>query len=507
MEVIERWAWTVGLAAGVLGVGAGLAWIVEGSEGPAADLGLWALGLAAITLLIRRDAVLAWLRLPSTVRLAGALLATALTLALSVGLVGLADRYEQTLDLTQSGRNTLSDQSVAVLEGLPASVTATVFATARSPGRDEVLRLLALADDQTPRLEVEVVDPIAAPARAREAGITGEHAIVMLQVAGRPPVRLDGALSEDDLVSGVVEATSEVLHRVCWTVDHGEADPDDETSAAGLGGVRTALERLNYQVTLSRLVVDGLDPDCEVVVVARPVLELSDEVIATLDRYVRAGGQLLILLEPGGGDALAGWLRRYGIDTDPRTILQPRSRDQLAGADPTALWLPSGGLHPITADLAGFAFVGARPVLPDQRVEGVEVDGLVWTADDARLGDRDGPFAVMALARVQEPRQLGPLTRDAPPATLRAGGRIVLVGDADFATRRFAQLANNTDLFLNTIAWLVREPAQVGERRPTAETLRLTGAGLTLHGVLFVLVWPLLGVLGAVGVYLSRRER
>ncbi|MEM6928543.1 MAG: Gldg family protein, partial [Myxococcota bacterium] len=436
MAMIERWAWTIGLAAATLGLGALLGFAMEGQSSLAArNLALGAVGLALAFALVRRDALRAWFALASTTRSLADGLATALAFALAVGLVALAGRVEQTVDLTSDGRNTLSNQGIGVLEALPLPVNATAFATSLSAGRDEVTTLLERAREHTTQLTIELVDPIAAPARARAAGITGEQTVVLLQAPGRPPVRIDGLLTEDDLIRGLVEATSEVLHRVCWTVDHGEADPDDESSLTGLGGVRTALESLNYQVTLTRLVAEGIDRNCEIVVVARPVLEMSVAAIAALDRYVLAGGQLFVMLEPGQSDALSRWLLRYGLLAIPTPLADPRASYRVAGSDASALWLPKEIPHPVTADLAGFAFIGARPVNPDYDADGIEVEGLVWTSEEAYLdgpgrGEMPGPFSVVAVARVDEPRKVGPLTPDAPPPVLRAGGRLVVVGDA-----------------------------------------------------------------------------
>lgn len=513
MAVIRRWAWLVGLSGAVLGVGAVLGLAMNGAASSGArNLAGLAVLFGGAFVALRRDDVLAWVRSEATLRRFATGLATTLALAVSVASVSLATRHDRTLDLTRGSRHTLSDQAIRVLEGLSTDVTVTAFATPLTPGRDANARLLERAREHNALLSIDFVDPIASPSRARAAGVTGEHSIVFVRAPGRPPVRIDGPISETDLVSALVEATSEVLHRVCWTIDHGEADPDDETSPDGLGGVRTALERLNYQVTLTRLVAQGIEDRCEVVVVARPVLELSPASLAALDAYVLGGGQLFVMIEPGASPALSEWLARFGIDARPESLADPQASFQVAGADPSALWIPSPQTHPIVADLDGFAFVGARAVDPLYEASGVEVSGIVWTSDLAvRVAGPDQyvntprAYALVTVARVDDPRAVGPLTAEAPPLPLRAGGRLVVVGDADFATARGAQLANNTDLFLNAIAWLVREPAQVGARAAPAETLRLSEGGLTVQAVLFVALWPGLAVAGA-GIVLWRRR-
>ena len=61
--------------------------------------------------------------------------------------------------------------------------------------------------------------------------------------------------------------------------------------------------------------------------------------------------------------------------------------------------------------------------------------------------------------------------------------------DADFAANGYIALGNNRDLFLNSIAWLVEEEEQIGERPDASETLAiddLSAAFLCLVSIIFV---------------------
>ncbi len=46
----------------------------------------------------------------------------------------------------------------------------------------------------------------------------------------------------------------------------------------------------------------------------------------------------------------------------------------------------------------------------------------------------------------------------------KEGGRLVVVGDADFASNQHIKLGNNQDLFANSLAWLIDEEDQISER-------------------------------------------
>jgi hypothetical protein len=90
-------------------------------------------------------------------------------------------------------------------------------------------------------------------------------------------------------------------------------------------------------------------------------------------------------------------------------------------------------------------------------------------ADRARRGeapstaahDVPGGAPVMAIAEVGSPE----------PAQRR--GRIVVVGDADFASDAYIDLLGNRDLVLNAVAWAAEEGALAGQRKAqVAEVFR-----------------------------------
>ncbi len=119
----------------------------------------------------------------------------------------------------------------------------------------------------------------------------------------------------------------------------------------------------------------------------------------------------------------------------------------------------------------------ARSVDVTGDVPGVRADAIArtgpsaWAMHDperARRGATPDPAAadVPGGAAVMVMAELGP-----EGAARR--GRLLVVGDADFASDAYLDLLGNRDLALNAVAWLTEEPALAGER-PTrvAEVLR-----------------------------------
>src|SRR6185436_6306804 len=120
----------------------------------------------------------------------------------------------------------------------------------------------------------------------------------------------------------------------------------------------------------------------------------------------------------------------------------------------------------------GAVLPSARSVDVTGEVPGVVAEAIARTAptawvmhgvERARRGetpsvaaqDVPGGAAVMVMAEV------GP--RDASRR-----GRLVVVGDADFASDAYLDLLGNRDLALNAVAWLTEEPNLAGERSTRA---------------------------------------
>ncbi len=113
----------------------------------------------------------------------------------------------------------------------------------------------------------------------------------------------------------------------------------------------------------------------------------------------------------------------------------------------------------------------------------------------------------MVVAEVQDPAAIEVVEGPGVPEGLQrqAGGRLVVVGDSDFASNLFLGWGNNRDLFLNTIAWLVEEEDQIGERPDAGDTLEISVLGEGLLCLVSVVFVPGFTIAMALGTLLRRR--
>jgi hypothetical protein len=384
--------------------------------------------------------------------------------------------------------------------------------------RAQYARLLERLHAASARVEYEILDLDRYPERARALGVV-QYGQAAVEYAGR--VTRVRALPEEELVGGILQAVRGRVQRVLFTTGHGERAPGGDPD--GYGRFVASLETENRRAETLALTAADVPSDADLVVVAGPRHDFLPTEVSRLAGYLERGGSMLVLLEPGTVANLQGLLARLGIRTADDFIVD-RERS-VVGTDGLAaiVELFKRG-NPISEP--GGRVIGAGAVLPSARtvdvaaeVEGVDAQAIARTAptawamrgvDRARRGEapneaaRDVPggAVVMVMAEIE------------PRVAEQRGGRLVVVGDADFASDAYIDLLGNHDLALNAVAWLTADSTLAGARtkriheilRPLSPLVLTEAQARTLlFGV--GLVQPGLVLLAGVLVVGARRRR
>lgn len=454
-------------------------------------------------------------------------------------------------DLTRDRRFTISDQTVKILEGIQDDIAVHAFFDPQSKEKTKFDDLLAGMKNHTSHLVVESINPLEDPLKTYEFAVTNNNTVVLQQ--GDRKQRIESNFTEENIANAIVKLQSGSDHAICWAVGRGEADPDDDQSPDGLGLIVQKMEGANYQVTKKiNVLTDGIPADCEAIVVANPRGDWGPTELASLADYIAGGGKALVLLEPIDGETgkvaapnLAADLARYGIEvdndivleTDPRALTSPRATDLLFREDNYAAG------SPITRNLKAYtAFTTVRSMHAKKDAKGVTTEEVIKTAPSAwgevfttgeftgdiqreQGVDKDGPLPIMVTSTIDDPAVIaapvGPVQEDTdadpfgtvkdpakPAATAqKKGGRIVVVGDVDFLAPSETGVAfgSNPDVFLNSIAWLVNEEAQLGERPKPPDTLELSLVEQIVIAIGTEILLPLLCLALAAIVLVRRR--
>ncbi|NOY27368.1 MAG: GldG family protein [Oligoflexia bacterium] len=541
---MKAWSWILGFIGGA-GVLAFLAYavFVDTIQTPYAVAGGVALALIATWV------ALDWGQLQHTLRARGTRHNTNATLlvivvgAIAVAVNVLASRYDDRVDLTASQRFALSEQTLKVLGGLDQDVDVLAFFLAGSPEESAFRDQIEGYTNASDHIQLVLHDPVREPLAAEQNHITSSTGTVVLKV-GDSTQRLESDFGEEALTNGLIRVTSGKQHPVCAISGHGELDISDQQSPNGLGMAVSKLEGQNYTVRSVELLREGGVPDdCDLVLVADPRTDLLPPERERLAAYVAGGGALLVLLDPNHAPDFAADMDRYGIRVGDDIVVESNPKYQLVGGDPTYLVLDSESFspHDITKGVVGMAlFRVARSVGIGSEVAGIKVsvlartspygwaettlDGVTEPKPDG--GDTVGNVPLIALAEVTDPaaitvgsRALGsdaagatavplaPQNKTTADIPRKAGGRIVVFGDSDFAVNELLPQGNNQDLLLNTIAWMVGEDDQVSIRPNGAGSGLLTMNFIQSLGVwlLCLLVVPGITIGMAIGTWRRRR--
>ena len=443
-----------------------------------------------------------------------------------IALAYLAARFPLRWDLTEAKLYSLSPQTISMLQRVDKPVHIVFF---HDPLMRETVELYELVVRQNRLISLELHDPMLNPAQARLSGVQFSGTAIM-RSEGRS-LQVHGG-TETDIANGILRVSQGVTQAVCFLDGHAEANPfsaeshDHLEGAAGhshglgpqfvlhevhgIAKARHSLEAMNYSVEQLSLMQSAQVPErCAVLVVAGPKVALLPREIAALERFLGGGGKALLMLEPFVRTGLEPLLARYGVVPDNRIVIDEASH---FWADPSAPAVTSYNHHLITRDLPLTFFPGAQSLSPTrERAPGASVVPLVnsskksWAqagagrAEFKKGSDLPGPNTLMVIA-TRRPVEGG-------ADSVSAVSRIVVVGDADFATNSFFHIMGNGKLFLNAVNYLTARENLVGVEPRTRDLPRVQLTNRQMKATFFVSLLLLPGLLAAIGAAVWWKQR
>jgi len=391
-------------------------------------------------------------------------------LAGAVALERAAARTGWRLDWTADQRFELSPATHAACDALDAPLRATLF---REPGDPRGRRSRFLLDGFAAArcLDVRQRDMEEAGPELEMFGVTTSDSVVLehgsyYELVERP--------TEGALLEALLRLTKSPERRLYVTIGGGEGDltaSDD----AGYSGLREALATEGYVLeSLVMLAVREIPDDADGVLVVAPQRPLPPEALETLQAYVEGGGRLVVLLEPGADNGLEPLLKAFGFVSPPGMVVDAQFADLEGTARGTGVLVSTYSDHPITAGLESrhmSFYPGIRPVDPARKPRRDDrLEAVVYSSPRAWVTDR-----VEAARRGAVPVHRGePLRRHPLVATgryPREGGeaRVVVFGDAGFASNRYLRALYNLDLVMNAVHWATEREIDI-TRRPKVLT-------------------------------------
>ena len=379
-----------------------------------------------------------------------------------------AERTSHRFDLTPGSELSLSPVTRKLLAQVTEPLRLTVFFQRGT--REQYARLLERFRAENRRVEFELYDLDRYPERARTLGVT-QYGRAAIEYAGRRTVAL--VLPEEQLAGGILRALRGKSRRLMFSTGHGERTPGGD--AGGYGRLAGALAVENYVPEGYSLLDGPVPPETDIVLVAGPKHDVLLPELDELARYLKGGGGLLLLLDPAPLPNLARFLASMGIRLGDDFVVDRDKR--VLGTDGLAAVVElfkqgnpvsDSSANPIES---GVVLPSARTVDVVGEVPGVDAESVARTAptawamaDPARArrgeepsrahDDTPGSASVVVIAQVGS----------AGDGAGRRRGRLVVVGDSDFASDAYLDLLGNRDLALNAVEWAAGEESLTGTR-------------------------------------------
>jgi ABC-type uncharacterized transport system involved in gliding motility auxiliary subunit len=429
----------------------------------------------------------------------------ALFLAAVALLQSISREHVWRFDLTQNRRYSLSPASIAAIERLQGPVTVTVYASQRGDTRPVVRDVIARYQEHKPDIRLEFVDPDTEPERVRSAGIQYDGELVVAHGDARenvPPT----ALTEENLTNAFTRLGHRGERWLVFLSGHGERSPERQANF----DLSTWARQLQKRGFKTRSLALGDNPtipqNTSVLVIAGPRARLLAGEIKAIEDYLKRGGSLLWLTDPGAQHGLERIGEALGIEVQPGTVVDPNARVLTGNA--AILVAKLQGAHPIVREFDQVTVFPNVAGLSVRAVDGWKSQVLLDTRANAwletgRLDDEPrfdkgkdvaGPIAFgFALARALDGREQ----------------RVVAIGDGDFLSNQFVGNGGNVELGIGITNWLSRDDAYVSIPARTARDRRLElsyGARRAM-GTGFFLALPLALAAAGAAVWWRRRKR
>lgn len=295
------------------------------------------------------------------------------------------------------------------------------------------------------------------------------------------------------MLLAVINPKPEVAY---YLIGHGEHNFDSGDEYTGYLNFKGLLEQ-NY-VTVLPLALTGTNavpPDCNLLILAGPVLPISAGELTKIEQYLSEGGRLLALLNSATRDRTRGietMLEKWRVlASDDIVSDEKNSLNSIKIAPGEDVTVGSFAKHPAVSALLGSYLSLYKPraigIIPakENTADQPKAELLFASAPSARLTTRPSSgFRSYPLAVAVEKNAVRGV------ATGRGNTRLIVVGDSFFAANEPLKQVANREFASYAVNWLLDRPLfteGIGPKPFTEFRMAITEAQMT------TLSWLLLG--------------
>tara|TARA_Y100001970_G_scaffold91796_1_gene115892 strand:- start:771 stop:2468 length:1698 start_codon:yes stop_codon:yes gene_type:complete len=402
-------------------------------------------------------------------------------------------------DTTATRVFSLSKQTEKLLANLETPVRANAFFV---PTDNDQTKLKTNAEDllsefakKSSKFSYRFTDPQLNKTLAIKYGVMQYPAIVFedLSSGKQQPVyeKAFNPFSEQDFITAMLIAMGDKQKVIYYSNGHKEKSlsrdiSTNEVTDEGIDYFIEGLKRDNYDVkSINFEQVKSVPSDAAALIIIGPKSALPQNHAKIIADYIAVGGRIAFLLDPNPHVTWNELLSNWGIIVSQQPIADPLS--SLAGSKfLTPLLQKSNNqfvpeqkllqytrnnsaetkrILSITDQINAAFFPGAGAIIETinekerpfhvQNIQLGVSTAISWLEPDIEEPQFDentdiqGPFSMISIIE-----STGPVTTNAPVFDL---SKIMIFGDSDFVTNKWFYSNQNSDLILNSMAWLAED--------------------------------------------------
>ena len=429
-------------------------------------------------------------------------------------LAWISNKHVVEYDWTATGRHTLSEASRDLLAKMPDQIEVASYARENQLLRDAIKKFVAKYQRHKPDIVLRFVNPDAVPDDVRNLGVTVDGEIIIHYQGRSEHVRSDN----EQVFTNALQRLARNQERWIAFIDgHGERNALGEANH-DLGEWVKQLFNQGYRaqpINLSE--IHGIPDNTNVLVIAGPRVDYLAGEVELIVNYVKNGGNLLWLYDPGplfGLDALA---EELAIKFHEGPIIDIAG--QVIGINDPSIALVTGSLytpHPITQE---FNLTTLYPLAT--AIETLDTD--LWKA---RAFLQTGDHTWVETSRLDEGLEFnedvdtrGPLTiglslereleEKEGEELVTKQQRIIVVSDGDFLSNTYLANSGNNELGTRMINWLSSDDEFISIPPKIANDTQLDVSATTMGviGIIFLFILPAALIVIGITIGIRRKKK
>lgn len=439
------------------------------------------------------------------------------TMLLVVSLAGLlgwlSTRYTFEMDWTHSGRHTLSETSKEVLARMQDKIEITAYARENASLRDAIKKIVARFQREKPGIVLHFVNPDAVPDEVRNMGITVDGELIVRYQGRLEHVRSD---NEEEFTNALQRLARGAEHWLAFVEGHGERNPLGKANHDLGMWVQHMVDRGFKVQPINLANIKAIPENTRVLIIAGPQTDYLPGENALIIEYIKRGGNVLWLSDPGSIHGLEPVAEELSIQQQAGTIIDFAGR--LIGIDDPTIVLMTESMFPIHPATRDFTYTVVFPSATSIKLQDLgdwQFKPLLSSGDHTWLetGELSGEVGFDEGTDQRGPLDLGislerKIENESEDEKITNEQRIVVLGDGDFLSNTYVENSGNLELGIRIISWLSNDDdfITIPSRILPDATLELTPVASAIIGLGFLIVLPFLLFSTGMVIWWRRRK-